>query len=80
LFLAHAPSQPDGFNAIAEFFAKGRQALHLWAECRSYSAFSPPNEITGRDEITGGDFVFRFPLTMDEVQRSSFFVEFKEAR
>jgi len=39
LLLAHAPSQPDGLNAVAEFFAKGRQALHLWAECRSYSAF-----------------------------------------
>jgi hypothetical protein len=44
------------------------------------SAFSPPNEITGRDEITGGGFVFRFPLTVDEVQRPSFFVEIKEAR
>ena len=36
LLLAHVPSQPDGLKAVAEFLAKGRQALDLWAECRSY--------------------------------------------
>ena len=35
LFLAHFSSQSNCFKAVAEFFAEGRQVLHLWPECRS---------------------------------------------
>lgn len=34
LLLAHLSSQANRFEAVSEFLAKGRQELHLRAECR----------------------------------------------
>jgi hypothetical protein len=59
LLLAHFSGQPNRLKAIAEFFAKGRQVFHLWAECRSCSRFSPPNEITGSGFVRQSRRYFR---------------------